>query len=270
MSANPWDKFFWNDWENDPALRLCSLSAQGLWMRCLCICAKAEPKGFLVVAGRPLSTAELAKLVGVHETEVEALLAELSLAGVFSRDRKGRVFSRRMVRDENRRLASQKGGKKGGGVTYAKQTGIFGTQDPTQEGTQHPYAISQKPESSSGEVSVPPTNSESVASGAKAPRRSYAFEGRVIRVTQADYDRWREAYSAIRDLRAELTAADDYYAERVPKDGKLFFAVSSWLKRANTEALAPRDERRAVGAPPGATLVRDQSGKVVGFQTVAL
>ena len=55
MGVNPWSKFFWNDWENDPALKLCSLAAQGLWMRMLCICAKGETRGWLLVSGRPLS-----------------------------------------------------------------------------------------------------------------------------------------------------------------------------------------------------------------------
>lgn len=108
MTANPWDKFYWNDWENDPALRLCSLAAQGLWMRCLCIAAKADPKGYVTVAGRPLTPADLAVLVGASEREVETLLSELAANGVFSRDRKGRIYSRRMLRDVKK---SQEGRK---------------------------------------------------------------------------------------------------------------------------------------------------------------
>jgi hypothetical protein len=38
-------------------------------------------------------------LTGVAEREVERLLDELSQNGVFSRDVKGRIFCRRMVRD---------------------------------------------------------------------------------------------------------------------------------------------------------------------------
>lgn len=34
-----WAKFFWADWAGDNCLSLCTLAAQGLWMRLLCIAA---------------------------------------------------------------------------------------------------------------------------------------------------------------------------------------------------------------------------------------
>jgi hypothetical protein len=49
MTAEPWSKWFWTDYEADPGLRLSSLAAQGLWMRMLCLMAKATPKGELRV-----------------------------------------------------------------------------------------------------------------------------------------------------------------------------------------------------------------------------
>src|SRR5580765_8207081 len=121
MGVNPWSKFFWNDWETDPALKLCSLAAQGLWMRMLCICAKAEPRGWLLVAGQPLSDSDLARLTSVTAEEgVETLLAELGSKGVFSRDRKGRIYSRRMVRDEKRTKRNRQNGKTGGNPSLRK------------------------------------------------------------------------------------------------------------------------------------------------------
>jgi len=66
-----------------------------------------------------------------------------------------------------------------------------------------------------------------------------AFVGRVIRLNVADFDRWRKAYPNISDMTAELTKADDYYAEHPPKDGKWFFPVSKWLDRANKGASKP-------------------------------
>lgn len=130
MTANPWDKFFWNDWENDPALKLCSFAAQGLWMRILCICAKADPKGYLVVAGQLLSPTDLASLVGKPEPEVETLLRELAKYGVFSTDRTGRIYSRRMVRDlKKARLASEYG-KRGGNPKLSNEREISLTLNP--------------------------------------------------------------------------------------------------------------------------------------------
>lgn len=70
----------------------------------------------------------------------------------------------------------------------------------------------------------------------------YAFAGRAIRLTAADLDRWRRSYAHIPDIIAELQAADDYYAEKPPTKGKLFHSVSSWLRRANEQAMQRKKE----------------------------
>jgi hypothetical protein len=83
-------------------------------MEMLCIAAEAQPTGYVLVNGRSPSITDLARLAGAPEDEVQSLLAELDAAGVFSRDRKGRIYSRRMVRDLKRSVENQKNGKKGG------------------------------------------------------------------------------------------------------------------------------------------------------------
>lgn len=145
MSANPWDKFFWNDWENDPALKLCGLAAQGLWMRILCICAKADPKGYLVVAGRSLSAADLAALAGKPQPEIETLLRELVSYGVSSTDRIGRIYSRRMTRDVKKARVAVENGGKGGNPSLSKQMGNSASDNPMDKGGDKP----QKPETRS-------------------------------------------------------------------------------------------------------------------------
>lgn len=64
----------------------------------------------------------------------------------------------------------------------------------------------------------------------------YVFEGKIIRLTQDQFNRWKLAYPFIPDFTACLHTADSYYAENPPEDGKWFFRVSRWLERANTEA----------------------------------
>lgn len=76
--------------------------------------------------------------------------------------------------------------------------------------------------------------------GAGAP--PMAFVGKVIRLTAEDYERWKTTFHAVPDMHAELTAADAHYADKPPKDGKWFFPVSSWLKRAHEQALAKQAE----------------------------
>lgn len=93
-------------------------------MRMLCIAAEADPIGYVTVNGRPLDGQDLARLTGVSVPEVETLLSELDRNGVFSRDRKGMSYSRRMVRDEKRRKLAQKNGKTGGNPTLSKHSVI--------------------------------------------------------------------------------------------------------------------------------------------------
>ena len=159
MAGTVWSKFFWSDWSNDPALRICSLAAQGLWMRMLCIAAEADPTGYVTVNGRPLGVTDIARLAGVTETECESLLAELDWNGVFSRDRKGAIYSRRMVRDAKTAKKNRENGKKGGNPTIGKDEGISEWVNPPVKGGVKPHkpvaichkpvAICQKPESSS-------------------------------------------------------------------------------------------------------------------------
>ena len=87
--------------------------------------------------------------------------------------------------------------------------------------------------------------------GADAPPVAYAFAGRVIRLAEKDFNRWRKAYHAIPDLVAELTKADDHYAVHPPANGKWFFPVSRWLDRAHNDALA-----RLKPADPDADIYR--------------
>lgn len=112
MSENPSTKWFWNDWDNDRALALCSLAAQGIWMRMLSIAARSD--GYLRVNGKACSIDELSVLIGHPASEIAPLVAELDARGVFSRTRDGTIYSRRIVRDEKNRKFFQKKGKEGG------------------------------------------------------------------------------------------------------------------------------------------------------------
>ena len=118
-------------------------------MRMLCIAAEADPTGYVTVNGRPLGVTDIARLAGVTETECESLLAELDRNGVFSRDRKGVIYSRRMVRDANMARKNQKNGQKGGNPSLQKQKGISDWDNPPDKGgvkAQRPETRYQKPE----------------------------------------------------------------------------------------------------------------------------
>lgn len=114
MAGRNWSKFWWQDWQRDPALNLCSLEARGLWMDMLCIMADAEEKGVLTIGKTKVSSKELAQLSRISEKKCKKLVEELENNGVFSRDENGFIFSRRMVRDAGISRKSAENGKKGG------------------------------------------------------------------------------------------------------------------------------------------------------------
>lgn len=124
MSATqPWMKFYPQDWRADEKLRLCSLSARGLWIEMLAIMHRSERYGHLLVGGRVPTDAQLAVQVGALPDEVSAMLAELEDAGVFSRAAGGAIYSRRMTRDQRKAEKARKNGKKGGNPTLCNKTG---------------------------------------------------------------------------------------------------------------------------------------------------
>lgn len=116
-----WTKFRWERYESDLQLQLCSLAAQGLWMRMLCLMHRAEPYGHLLLDGRPVTSAQLAHLVRTPEPDVIGLLDELERNGVFSRTDEGVVLCRCMVRDWAEYLRDCANGKRGGNPALKPQ-----------------------------------------------------------------------------------------------------------------------------------------------------
>jgi hypothetical protein len=123
MSNHRWSKFVWTDYDNDRALRKCSLAAQGLWMRLLCIAHDATPRGYVLIDGRKPTAPELTRLVGVpdldgrlkpHWRTLDALIKELCDARVCDLDPHGVIVNRRMIRDEAAYEVAVKSGKLGG------------------------------------------------------------------------------------------------------------------------------------------------------------
>ena len=152
MSDLPWSKFFWSDYDADEGLRMCSLAAQGLWMRMLCLMARANPKGELRVGGEPCTASDLSRVTGETEATIAALLGELEKRGVFSRTRAGVIFSRRMRKDAEISRKRAKSGAKGAAVTNGKhaENHVCRSKNPAnvaaKERPQKPEARSHMPE----------------------------------------------------------------------------------------------------------------------------
>lgn len=114
MTKHRWSKFFWQDHLGDDALTACSLAAQGLWVRMLCVMHKSEPQGHFVLNGEAPTTRQACRMLSVTEREFLKLTDELEAANVLSRDEKGIILSRRMLRDLASTEAGRNFGKTGG------------------------------------------------------------------------------------------------------------------------------------------------------------
>lgn len=130
-------------------------------MRMLCIAAAHDPVGYVSVAGKPLDETGLARLTGVSESEVAILLQELSEHDVFSRDRHGRIYSRRLIRDAKKQAIAKKNGKRGGNPTLSKQLENPSSDNPKVKGRDKPH----KPEARS--QSIPLSNDNGPADTGK-------------------------------------------------------------------------------------------------------
>lgn len=60
----------------------------------------------------------------------------------------------------------------------------------------------------------------------KSPSKKYAFEGKIIRLTQVDFDKWKKAYPDL-NLYAELLQRDDYLATQPPDEQKRWYLSTS-------------------------------------------
>jgi hypothetical protein len=117
-----WIKFFPAEYETAPELRMCSLAAQGLWMRLLCRMHDGVPSGHLTIKGRAPTIAEIGAIIGHDQDVVEPLIEELRVNGVFSETSAGVIFSRRLVRDAKAYAAAVRSGRKGGNPKIIKET----------------------------------------------------------------------------------------------------------------------------------------------------
>lgn len=121
MSATDRTNWFWSDWLGDQAVRRLTPAERGVWIDCLALMAAAAPIGYLCDdRGRPLTHEEIARVVNATPVEVANLLAAILQKGVASRDRTGRLFNRRMVREASMSAKRRLSGKAGGAATRLK------------------------------------------------------------------------------------------------------------------------------------------------------
>jgi len=109
-------------------------------------------------------------------------------------------------------------------VAYRSETGTVKCSQMEDEGCRRKESINI------------PTNRACARARDAPAAQSYAFAGTVIRLTQADFDRWRSSFHAIADLRAELATIDAKLVDEGYR-GKWFGRTSAWLQAKHERLL---------------------------------
>ncbi|MFD1156947.1 hypothetical protein [Roseovarius aestuarii] len=129
MKKYPWLKFYTSDWLADPGLRMCSSAARGLWIDMVCIMHDAKPYGHLLIAESVPTDAQLSSIVGIPVEELQSLLSELEKSKVFSKKRSSVIYSRKLVRMQEKVVKARKNGIKGGNPKLEKDIEIEEKKD---------------------------------------------------------------------------------------------------------------------------------------------
>lgn len=104
MGKLPYMQFFPSDWLGHAGVRMCSIEARGLWIDMLCMLHQSCRRGYLLdESGTPIDVERLARVCGLATERVSACLQELSRVGAYSCDSAGVIYSRRMVREDQKR-----------------------------------------------------------------------------------------------------------------------------------------------------------------------
>ena len=79
---------------------------------------------------------------------------------------------------------------------------------------------------------------------ADAASSHLAFEGRTVRLTEIDLQRWRKAFGALPDIEAELTSIDAWFDAHPPPKGKWFHQASGMLSKKHQALVAERSVKQ--------------------------
>ena len=113
----------------------------------------------------------------------------------------------------------------GDGKETPDETHFNGISEPEEKGQGQGQKESTQP------------NTESCGAAPRSAAQDYAFDGDVIRLTRADFEKFQREFKQLNgSLRTEITKADAYYRDNPPKNGKWWFPLNKWLAKANKEA----------------------------------
>jgi len=114
MNRDLWFKFYPLDWIGDLELRAVSLEARGVYIDLLCRMYQAQPVGYWLVNGVVPQESLASQVLGIHPKKYSKCLKELLNSGVLKKGEGGRIYSRRILLDCEKRDIARGNGKLGG------------------------------------------------------------------------------------------------------------------------------------------------------------
>jgi hypothetical protein len=121
MSAKQSTAWYWSDWAGDEAVRSLTPAERGMWIDLLALAARGNPTGYVCDArGAPVAVEQIAHFANCSAAEAASLIDGILAKGVASRDRSGRLFNRRIVRDVELSVKKRRAGQAGAAATALK------------------------------------------------------------------------------------------------------------------------------------------------------
>lgn len=235
MSGPPWFKCFPSDFLNG----VLDLTPDELAVYTVCIMRMYDE-------GKPIpdDAERIARRVNMRMTTCKKVLNSLCDAGKLTR-RDGVLTNIRVEKENKSRQELSQKSATNARARWEKspEKSTKTTPDPCNRN-----ATAPEPHMPTRSQKLEARSQKEVVGSADAALKVFdggvAFSGRTFRVSHDDLASWQKSYKHIPDLQAELQAADDYYSEHPPADGKIFFRVSRWLAKGNVEWKDRGDEMR--------------------------
>jgi hypothetical protein len=106
-------QFYPGDWRKDQNLSRASLAAKGAMIEIMCLAFECDKRGVLATGGTPWTIDEIAYAMGGDKNDNVIAIEELLTKKILRKNKKGAIFSARMVRDEETLEKRKKGGELG-------------------------------------------------------------------------------------------------------------------------------------------------------------
>lgn len=121
-------QFYPADWMKDPALKLCSHNAKGIWMDLICIAFEMPTKGVFLISKKPISEIKLLQMLNGNEKSKKSGFQELKRHGVIKRNKDNVFYCKRLYNDMRLSEIRREVGKLGGNPDLLNQND---NQSPT-------------------------------------------------------------------------------------------------------------------------------------------